>query len=71
MTQSYGNIKDTTLEEALAHSDFKQYWNITKDQISVCQDCEFRHICTGYTVNRSNVDIIPIPMNGRTGVRIL
>jgi SPASM domain peptide maturase of grasp-with-spasm system len=46
MSQSFGNIKDTTLEEALNHPDFKKYWNITKDQIEVCKDCEFRHICT-------------------------
>lgn len=46
MLQSFGNIKDTTLEEALNHSDFKKYWNVTKDRIEVCKDCEFRHICT-------------------------
>lgn len=46
MPQSFGNIKDTTLEEALNHPDFKKYWNVTKDQIAVCKDCEFRHICT-------------------------
>ena len=46
MPQSYGNIKDTTLEEALQHKDFKQYWNLTKDEIEVCKDCEFRYICT-------------------------
>lgn len=46
MAQSFGNIRDTTLQEALAHPDFKKYWNVKKDQISVCQDCEFRHICT-------------------------
>lgn len=46
MTQSFGNIKDSTLEEALNHKDFKKYWNINKDQIEVCKDCEFRHICT-------------------------
>ena len=46
MSQSFGNIRDTTLQEALDHPDFKKYWNVTKDQISVCKDCEFRHICT-------------------------
>ena len=44
--QSFGNIKDTTLEEALNHPDFKKYWNVNKDMIEVCKDCEFRHICT-------------------------
>ena len=46
MTQSFGHIKETTLEEALSHKDFKKYWNITKDKIEVCKDCEFRYICT-------------------------
>jgi SPASM domain peptide maturase of grasp-with-spasm system len=46
MPQSFGNIKETTLEEALNHKDFKKFWNITKDQIAVCKDCEFRYICT-------------------------
>ncbi|MFY8188681.1 MAG: grasp-with-spasm system SPASM domain peptide maturase [Flavobacterium sp.] len=46
MPQHFGNIKDTTLEEALAHPDFKKYWNVNKDMIAVCKDCEFRHICT-------------------------
>lgn len=46
LSNSFGNIHDTTLEQALNHKDFKKYWNITKDQIEVCKDCEFRHICT-------------------------
>ena len=46
MAESFGNIKDTTLVEALNKLEFKKYWNINKDQIEVCKDCEFRHICT-------------------------
>ncbi len=46
MTESYGNIKDTTLAEAIEKPGFKKYWNINKDQIAVCKDCEFRYICT-------------------------
>ncbi|NJL11422.1 MAG: SPASM domain-containing protein [Calothrix sp. SM1_7_51] len=46
MSQSFGNIKDTTLEEAINHPDFKKYWDINKDKIHVCKDCEFRYICT-------------------------
>ena len=46
MKEHYGNIKDTTLQEALVHPDFKKYWFVNKDQISVCKDCEFRYICT-------------------------
>lgn len=46
MTKSYGNIKDTTLVEAIEKPGFKNMWYIKKDQIAVCKDCEFRYICT-------------------------
>ncbi len=46
MTESFGNIRDTTLVEAINKPGFKKYWNITKDQVTKCKDCEFRHICT-------------------------
>lgn len=46
MPESFGNIKDTTLQEALNKPGFKKYWNITKNQIEICKDCEFRHVCT-------------------------
>jgi SPASM domain peptide maturase of grasp-with-spasm system len=46
MKEHYGNIKDTTLQQALEHPDFKKYWFVNKDQIAVCKDCEFRYICT-------------------------
>lgn len=46
MPQNFGNINSDTLKEVFNHSDFKKYWNISKDQIEVCKDCEFRYICT-------------------------
>lgn len=46
MPESFGNINDTSLEEALGKPGFRKYWNITKDQINICKDCEFRYICT-------------------------
>ena len=46
MAKSYGNIKDTTLAEAIEKPGFKDLWFINKDQINVCKDCEFRYICT-------------------------
>lgn len=42
----YGNIANVNLIEATMQPHFKKYWKITKDQILVCQDCEFRYICT-------------------------
>ena len=46
MKENYGNIKDTTLREALGKPGFKKYWEIGKDRIIKCKDCEFRHVCT-------------------------
>lgn len=46
MPESFGKIKNTSLEEALAQPGFRKYWNITKDSIEGCKDCEFRYICT-------------------------
>lgn len=46
MSESFGNIRNTTIKEALNHPNFKKYWSISKDQIEVCKDCEFRHMCT-------------------------
>lgn len=46
MKESFGNIGDTALEESVRHQDFKRYWNLTKDDIEGCKDCEFRYICT-------------------------
>ena len=46
MQESFGDIQNTSLEEALAQPGFRKYWNITKDSIEGCKDCEFRHICT-------------------------
>ena len=43
---NYGHVDDTSLAQALSTADFKQHWYISKAEIKVCQDCEFRHICT-------------------------
>ncbi len=58
MKESFGNIQDTTLEEAINKPGFKKYWNITKDQITKCKDCEFRHVCTDCRAYIDNPDDI-------------
>lgn len=57
MPQSFGNINDTNLDDIIKDLEFKKYWNITKDEIDICKDCEFRYICTdcrAYT-ERNNI----------------
>ncbi len=46
LQQNFGNIKDTTLEEALQKGGFKNLWEISKDKIDVCKDCEYRYFCS-------------------------
>ncbi len=44
--QNFGNIKKDKIKDVLGMKEFKKYWNIKKDDIEVCRDCEFRNICT-------------------------
>lgn len=63
MQKSYGNIKNTTLEQALNKQGFKDLWDIKKNDIKICQDCEFRHICTdcrAYIDNPNDVYSHPV-----------
>lgn len=46
MKTSFGNINETSLNECVIKDNFKSLWNISKDQIEICKDCEFRYICT-------------------------
>jgi SPASM domain peptide maturase of grasp-with-spasm system len=42
---TYGKISDTSLLDVVNLPAFKKVWNISKDMIDVCKDCEFRHMC--------------------------
>ena len=57
MIKSYGNIRDVNLTEVINNVDFKKYWTINHNQIQVCSDCEFRHVCSdcrAYLTDSSN-----------------
>jgi len=56
MTASYGNIKDTSLSAAINNARFKDKWKITKDQVAVCKDCEFRYVCSDCRAYLENPD---------------
>jgi len=45
MEKTYGHINDTKLKKCIENYRFKKLWNIKKDNIEVCKDCEFRYIC--------------------------
>ncbi len=46
MSQHHGHVQEVKLAEVVAKKEFTKYWHINKDQIKVCQDCEFRRVCT-------------------------
>lgn len=46
MAHSYGNVREHALSAVLERADLQRLWGITKDQVQVCKDCEFRYICT-------------------------
>jgi SPASM domain peptide maturase of grasp-with-spasm system len=45
MPRSYGRLGVTPLSEVVDNPEFRKPWEVTKDQVLVCQDCEFRYIC--------------------------
>jgi len=46
MEHHYGHISNTKIEDVIALPEFQKWWHIKKDDIDVCKDCEFRHMCT-------------------------
>lgn len=61
MKESFGNIKENLLSEIIRHPSLKKYWNVKKDEIQICKDCEFRYICTdcrAYTQETTIIDSI-------------
>ncbi len=46
MRTNYGHYDQISdLKSLLNDSAFKDLWKITKDDITICKDCEFRYIC--------------------------
>jgi SPASM domain peptide maturase of grasp-with-spasm system len=60
---AYGNIKNKKLIDAYNDPNFKNLWTISKDEIEVCKDCEFRYICTdcrAFTEDPDNLKSKPL-----------
>ncbi len=51
-----GNIFTSPLQDIVKTRNFQKYWNITKDSIKVCKDCEFRYTCCDGRVPKYNVN---------------
>ncbi len=46
MKSEYGNISNTKLVDAMQKGGYSEIWHIKKEDIEICRDCEFRHVCT-------------------------
>ena len=66
-SKPFGNIDNlsvTQIRLLSENSTFTKNWNVTKDKISVCKDCEFRHFCTDCRVFiKGKNDIYSQPKN--------
>ncbi len=63
IAKDFGDVESNSLKEAIDHKDFKKYWNINKDAIETCKDCEFRFVCTdciAYTENPTKLSSKPL-----------
>ncbi len=54
MKKNFGNINEIMIDELITKKEFKGIWNISKDKINVCSDCEYRYICTDCRAFRDN-----------------
>ncbi|QQU04739.1 grasp-with-spasm system SPASM domain peptide maturase [Myroides odoratus] len=42
----YGTIKNISVSKVMSLQSFRYYWDLSKDKIQICKDCEYRYICT-------------------------
>ncbi len=63
LEKNYGNIVNQSLEQVINNTEFKELWEISKDQIEVCKDCEFRFICSDCRAFLSNKNAKPKKCN--------
>ncbi|MBI2641711.1 radical SAM protein [Candidatus Roizmanbacteria bacterium] len=42
---SVGSVKNNSLQEIVVGQKLETVWRNTKDQVLVCQDCEYRYVC--------------------------
>lgn len=46
MSNNFGHFKEINFEALRNNKEFTKYWGISKDQVEICKDCEFRYICS-------------------------
>lgn len=58
----FGLINNTSLSQATKKDFFYEFWEISKDNIEICKDCEFRYICTDCRAYTKNNDLYSKPL---------
>lgn len=46
MPNNYGYYYNNSIKNIVMTKEFQKYWTLKKDDIDICQICEFRHVCT-------------------------
>jgi len=46
-----GNIKECNLKDLITSGKFDKFWNLKKDKINSCKDCEYRYVCNDCRVS--------------------
>ncbi|MGE5342118.1 MAG: radical SAM protein [Candidatus Omnitrophota bacterium] len=44
-THGVGHVMETTIRELIVSEAFDPYWELSKDHIDTCKECEFRYSC--------------------------
>lgn len=64
MKQTYGKIGEIDLCKTVETDSFKSCWNLSKDKIDTCKDCEFRYMCVDCRVHlKDNKNFYSKPLN--------
>lgn len=45
MINNFGDINNKPLKEVAQSNEFQRIWNVKKDDVEICKDCEFRYMC--------------------------
>jgi SPASM domain peptide maturase of grasp-with-spasm system len=56
MKNNFGHINEITIADVIQSKNFQEMWNIKKDNIAVCKDCEFRYMCLDCRVYISDIN---------------
>lgn len=43
--ETFGNIDNFNFDDLFKNKNFKKYWKIKKDDIEICNNCEYRYMC--------------------------